>query len=351
MNEKRVARLCWNDLGWVRPSGTYGKSKSVEIYEAEHGYGHEEWLFDIGKLIDGYHYGFLEPIGKYQELYEGQKFDIWLYSINGINKKRYWIGKILNVEVIDNKQAAKIKKEYIKRRWIKEMEEQLIASGSDPDKLLSGPDIYFFNIKFDPLNISLNDPYFELPSGHKIYSQSRYNFMHYHDVFEKENVKQDTFSLAIPASIKQTGADNNEPSSYIREAKFVEIDNLHDIISNKLVEKLRGTYGKENVYTEHDAGYNGNRVDIIVKDGEKVIFYEIKTYPSLKTNIREAIGQLMEYSFWTSEDKATELVVITQPHGDFDKAKVYFNHLRDKFKLPLYYQSYNKETDILSEKV
>jgi len=91
---------------------------------------------------------------------------------------------------------------------------------------------------------------------------------------------------------------------------------------NKRVEKK---IRRKKCNKEHPAGYGANRIDIVVKDKSDLIFYEIKTYPTLKTSIREAIGQLMEYSLWTNQKKAKQLVVITQPHGDFEKAKIYSN--------------------------
>lgn len=85
--EKRVARICWNKYGWVKPSGKEGKSRYKDSHEAQYGYGHEEWLFDIGKTINGYHYGFLEPVRKQQNAYAGNTYDIWLYTINEVSKK------------------------------------------------------------------------------------------------------------------------------------------------------------------------------------------------------------------------------------------------------------------------
>ena len=84
-------------------------------------------------------------------------------------------------------------------------------------------------------------------------------------------------------------------------------------------------------------------------DGD--IFYEIKTYPSLKTSIRMAIGQLLEYSLWTEQNKAKELVIVTQPMSEIADAKTYFAHIRKIYNIPIYYQSFNIETNELSEKM
>ena len=115
--EKRVARITWNDNGWVLPSGTYGKSKDLNSHENVYGYGHEEWLFDFSKIIDNYHYGFLEPVRKQYDAYIGKKFYVWLYSINNETKKRFWVGEINNLEVISREEAETIKQKYVERGW------------------------------------------------------------------------------------------------------------------------------------------------------------------------------------------------------------------------------------------
>jgi len=181
---------------------------------------------------------------------------------------------------------------------------------------------------------------------------SRYSFAFFKDEFNLSGLDEDGFTYT---SSTDDGDDDDDgkPQTRIqvREPKAVEIIYLHKAISKCLTKELRKKYGEKNVTREHPAGYGANRIDIVVKDKSDLIFYEIKTYPTLKTSIREAIGQLMEYSLWTNQKKAKQLVVITQPHGDFEKAKIYFKHLRDTYNLPLYYQSYDSENNILSEKV
>lgn len=349
--EKRIARLCWNDNGWVMPSGTYGKSEHEGSHEAKHGYGHEEWLFDVSKLIDGYHYGFLEPIRKQQDAYANNVYDVWLYTIDGETKKRYWVGEIRNVKVLDKDQADAVKDEYIKRKWLREMEEQIKASGANPKGFSNWKGVDLFNIRFLPSSIKLNDPYFEIPKNHPISEQSRYSFAFFKDEFMLSQEDEDGF-IFTPS--KDDGDDQNgrpTTKTYVREPRAVEIVYLHKAISKNLTKELRKKYGGENVAREHKAGYGANRIDIVVRDENDLIFYEIKTYPTVKTSIREAIGQLMEYSLWKNEKKASRLIVVTQPQEDFENARTYFKHLRDTYNLPLYYQTYDFENNILSELV
>lgn len=349
VNEKRIARLCWNDKSWVLPSGKYGKSEHEGSHEAKHGYGHEEWLFDTGKLIEGYHYGFLEPIRKQQDSYSGNVYDVWLYTIDGKTKKRYWVGEIKNVEVLGKIEADKVKDHYVEKHWLAEMEEQIKVSGANPEGFSNWKGVDLFNIRFIPTNARLNDPYFEIPNDNPVIGQTRYSFTFYKDEF---NIINDNVGFKFTSSTdNEEDDDNTKPKTktHIREPKAVEIVYLHKAISLSLTKELRKKYGNSNVTPEHPAGYGANRIDIVVRDKSDLIFYEIKTYPTLKTSIREAIGQLIEYSSWTNHAKAKKLVIITQPHEDFDNAKVYFKHLRSTYNLPIYYQSYDIENNILSD--
>jgi hypothetical protein len=349
--ERRVSRLAWNANGWVLPSGRYGKSTSEDSHEAKYGYGHEEWLFDTSKIIDGYHYGFLEPIRKEQDTYANKTYNVWLYTINGVTKKRYWIGILKNVEVINGVLANNIKEIYTKKGWLQEMEEQIIASGANHSGFSDWKGIDLFNIRYKIENLDVNDPYYELSNNHPIYDQSRYVFMFYKDNFGVGSEKDQAF-IFIPPQDENQSTDNNEPDrkTYIREAKAVEIEYLHRDIQKKLIKILKNKYGSKNVTPEHKV-LGTKKVDIVAKvNDSSLIFYEIKAYNAVTINIREAIGQLFEYSYWPDKHNAKELIIITQKPPDFEEAVQYIQHIRKMFNIPLYYQWFDIQTNSLSEK-
>lgn len=58
-----ICRIYWNDKNWIKPSG-WNLKNTGDSYEALNGFGHEEWLLDNSKEIDGYHYTFLQPLLK-----------------------------------------------------------------------------------------------------------------------------------------------------------------------------------------------------------------------------------------------------------------------------------------------
>jgi hypothetical protein len=49
-----VNRMCWNTRGWRLPTGTSDEGG----YPGEHGFGHEEWNFQIEDAVDGFVYGY-----------------------------------------------------------------------------------------------------------------------------------------------------------------------------------------------------------------------------------------------------------------------------------------------------
>jgi hypothetical protein len=208
--ERRIARLVFNTNGWVMPSGPYGKSSNKDLHEANYGYGHEEWLFDTSKLIDGYHYGFLEPIRKHQDTYKNNTYHVWLYTIDGTNKKRYWVGEINNIEVLSKDNCEAIKQAYKKNGWLKEMEEQIVASGANNRGFSDWQGVDLFNVRFMPENLKANDPYIELPENHPIVEQSRYTFAHFKNEFKIIDTKTeiDTFSF-LGDENKERGTQGN----------------------------------------------------------------------------------------------------------------------------------------------
>lgn len=110
----------------------------------------------------------------------------------------------------------------------------------------------------------------------------------------------------------------------------------HNEIQKQLHDHLVSQYGAENVGTE--LGNAGGQVDLVVRRGSKYWFYEIKTALSARGCIREAIAQLLEYSFWPGTQEADKLIVVGEPSLDRD-AKQYLSTLRARFSLPIeYYQ-------------
>lgn len=115
----------------------------------------------------------------------------------------------------------------------------------------------------------------------------------------------------------------------------------HNDIQYALGKYLANEHGKDFVRAEYVTRHC-TKVDLAVKHGEALTFYEIKVAWDAKECIRQAIGQLLEYSFWPGAREAKELIIVGEAPLDND-AKTYLNLLRERFALPLAYRCFNMD--------
>lgn len=122
-------------------------------------------------------------------------------------------------------------------------------------------------------------------------------------------------------------------------ALVLDLDLRHNLLQDKLAQRLIAEYGVDNVSTEQPSGV-GTRIDIVVRQTDKYWFYEIKTARSPRVCIREAVGQLLEYGYWPRGQSpvASRLVVVGESPLDADGAE-YLHRLTNRFGLPLEYQA------------
>lgn len=121
---------------------------------------------------------------------------------------------------------------------------------------------------------------------------------------------------------------------------------LHNRIQNEIYEILCIQYPEDKIGSEIKT--NVGSVDIVRKKKESYIFYEIKTAKTIKTSIRQALSQLLEYAYW-NDIAGVERLIIVAPNKITQKAKRYLNFLRSKFNISIYYQEYDIHSKQLSE--
>jgi hypothetical protein len=122
---------------------------------------------------------------------------------------------------------------------------------------------------------------------------------------------------------------------YTLEEKAINLNVRHTLVQEKLIKLLCEKYGHSNVSPEHPIG--GKKIDVVLRKGDMIIFYEIKMSGSAKACIRDAIGQLLEYAYWPNRRNADLLVIVGEEEIDFKTAK-YLGHLRDNFNIPIQYE-------------
>ncbi|WP_206631303.1 hypothetical protein, partial [Mesorhizobium sp. M7A.F.Ca.MR.362.00.0.0] len=78
--EYKLHRIAPNSEGWVRPSRGRLSQKGVGSFVHEHGFGHEDWNFNIDFAIDGQVLGYTVALPA--KKYEGQRFGLVLATFD-----------------------------------------------------------------------------------------------------------------------------------------------------------------------------------------------------------------------------------------------------------------------------
>lgn len=125
----------------------------------------------------------------------------------------------------------------------------------------------------------------------------------------------------------------------------VQAEQLHNDLQNRLYRYLVQQLGAEYVGTENPTG-GGTAIDLVTRKGGVVTFYEIKTGPTVRACIRQALPQLMEYAYWPEDRRADELVVVSHLPVTKDATR-YVRHLRAEFDLPLSYRQFDMVENVL----
>lgn len=331
--KNKLSKICWNTENWKFPSGSQGKSVSAEAYEADTGYGHEEWLLDKSKIVDGYHYAFLQPLNIKTDKHENQVYNISLFTINNLNKQ-YFAGEIKNVECINSDESLRVFKIYKTKGWIEKMREDVERVGANYEKFNETPPEIFFNIRFKFNDVFQPDELIEVAENDINITTNRYKLLPRKSeiIFGTDNEEDET--------------EGNKKNTNKRKKVFnsdCEYDPYHDQMQNAIFELLKTSeYNYKKVFIEK------GRVDIKAKTQQDTWHYfELKT-DNPKQSIRKALGQILEYAYFPDTEKAEKLVIVADEEPN-DNVIKYLEHIRNKFELPISYRHFDLETNKLSD--
>lgn len=331
-NEQRLARVCWNEQNWQRPTGLRGKSQSADTYEKKNGYGHEEWLLDGSKIYKGYHYGFLQPINHGLQSYIGKTFDIHIYTINPA-KQMIYLGYINNVKVVDREERQEVYSYYQEKGWIDGMKAEVMAVGGEPKDLDKD---WIFNIKF-----KMSDAHIDLKKAKEINNikNRRYTTLLKFSLEYK-------FQKDKSGNFKYLNVDSYEKNN---KAGKTIVDQKHKKIQNAIYDILKNDYAYMNLEKKTD--YSSDRIDIIGKvksKKEQWHFFEVKTQPTALLCIREALGQILEYNHFPATTHASKMFIVG-PEEPSANDIAYLDFLRSHYQMPVWYRWYNFNNGKLSK--
>lgn len=338
----RIARITWNTNGWKRPSGPEGKVRNPKNFEYKAGFGHEEWLFDTDRLINGWHYGFLQGLGYFYEKYQGKQFNLLLYSVNSITKERFWIGRITNIECVPPDLSEKAHEIYQRKGWLDEMEREAIAVGANGGRIRKEQNVGMINCRFRPANLQIFDePRPRIPLKDKHLKALYYDTLTKippSRYIELAGDQDNSVNLEIPDDLSAygaTGIEKRQSKSWNKSGDGIRSDLRHKEWEKHLLESLRKNHGTRNVGIGVRCGRG--YADIVININKKKILIELKTAHTAYQVLREALAQILEYGYWPGERRANvRLAVAGTPKLD-TKTEQYLTFLRDELEIPIWY--------------
>jgi hypothetical protein len=338
----KYCRICWNTKYWHEPTGEAAKLERGGAYVRQHGFGHEEWLFNFSWLQPGpkgqselFRYGFLQPLGKFRSKYQGQTFDVFLYTVTP-DGTRLAVGIIRELYVPMDDELAAAAWQMRKNGWLDLMADDLSRLRLDP-KALKGPPPNIINVRFQQSKVEFFDPRFVLQNNHVTYRIGRY-----HPLDWTGEIPGATRS----ATRRQPGTTKRKSETERTRAAIesTTYSPRHNILQNALDEFLRRRHGANSVRYENEF------VDIQLRRGKVVTYFEIKMALTAKSCIREALGQLFEYSMYPDQRRAAEMIVVGEGQATPDD-RAYLAYLRGEFGIPMRYIRWDWERKALDEAV
>ena len=344
----RFCRICFNTEGWCQPSGDAARMEAGDTYAVTNGFGHEEWLLDFSSLMkpssssdELYKYAYLQPIAKFRNKYKEGHMNLFLYTVV-TGGKRFAVAVIENAYVPGDDELDYVFSQAIETGLISRMNEQVRSFNNLKLDFVSQSPMDIFNVRFDPRDVKVFDPIKLMPESTPPYRLMRYHPLIWDIASDKPPNPHLTIVPAVPFN-----AGGTERSEAVRVKSAVmgtTYSPQHVILQNAVYKYLCDIYGEKQVAYEH------NYVDITVKTDKGIIFIEIKIKQTVRSCIREAIGQLLEYCHFSEASRAVEMIVIGEKALEEIESK-YIQHLNHLYSIPIRYIYWIQETSSLSESI
>ncbi len=186
----KYCRICWNTKNWRSPSGDARHIETGGSYVSQYGFGHEEWLFNSTWLLRGYqqrgssayHYGFLQPIGKFRNLYKGKTFSVLLYTVSP-ERLVLVVARIDSLYVPEDEELDWAHQRMRANGWLATMRQELEQLGIDSSPLNTSQPLGVINVRFRPQDVFFYDPRPVVTGRHKIRTAFRYHPFDWDDGF------------------------------------------------------------------------------------------------------------------------------------------------------------------------
>lgn len=337
-NVDRLFRLTWNTTGWQFPiKHKWRKSNQGNpniAFENQYGFGGEEWLFNPRYLLDGYQYGFIRGVNDLaMEVTTVPK--AWLFAFNQETSERFIVGRITNLEVIKSNPDIIRIAERLYKRYLEDVTAELHEVGADEN----GLDTYGLmpNVRFRFSGEELYEDMLPAPAldGHQYNRFLPYVVNKELQVLIDGVLPEENFTFAPGV------ARNSKQYERVTSPSVKIIKRIHSDISTALEQYLVPEFSqnRKNISIEKTR-FGDNIADIVLMHrAEEITILEIKTSGLARKNIREALGQLIDYSCWFGNLKIKKLIIVA-PSSLSPRETAYLQRIKNTLKISLGYWQY-----------
>ncbi|MDR3606817.1 MAG: hypothetical protein P4M08_05470, partial [Oligoflexia bacterium] len=265
----------------------------------------------------------------------GTTFSVELYTL-APDGQRFIVGKIDRVTALTDEEAEAAKKYFQKSGWLKLMAQQVEAVAGNSQILDVGTEgLGMFNVRFKTEDVTIYDPFRPVAENDRVRRLTRYRLVSMDD-----EPADDEEPLSEQREISRRGTQSLKSTAPIirRSSEAKAFDPVHNHLQNKIFELLRQRFGVDKVLMED------NFVDIKVIKPGKVVYLEIKTDPTPRKAIRQALGQLMDYAFFASPTRELVQLIVVAPGELRPTDENYVQRLTQEFKIPISYRQFTLES-------
>ncbi|MCE4059318.1 hypothetical protein LXM60_03735 [Pandoraea sputorum] len=257
---------------------------------------------------------------------ERTPFDVTLFTILPDKRRRY-VAHIEEVECLDEIQAKEALEVFERNGWLSTMKSEISAIGGNVDALGHAEWAkHVLNVRFRHKNVQFFPDRTFASDTDKVQKLNRY-------------VLADASHLDFPFSQLIRRVGSLDLPDVAREVQVrqgfgpVEVSPEYARMQRELMIELRKEYPNGSVEREF------NFIDVLVRTADEMRLYEIKSDLSPRSVLRQAIGQLLEYSFfYIKSDGRKKVLTVVGRSSLSDADAEYLKHLCEEFKLPLEYR-------------
>ncbi|GGH65879.1 hypothetical protein [Phaeocystidibacter marisrubri] len=327
---ERLMRLTWNTNSWTKPTrheyDIANINNSSSRFDEKYGYANEEWLFSHEFTVGKVQFGFIEGASKLGDNGPSLLERVHLFTINDKSKSKYYVGYIDNLEVLNQDEINNLplgKWNEIVKRDIQEIEGSLEYVKERQ---------WLPNVKFNIEDVQLLDELLVMKGS----SNSKQNRFVPYKVSKLGDEIYNLYKSSEQVQVQWKSGRGNPPDEYEMntKAKKRKVTRIHTDLVNGLADYLELTYPKDQISAELFR-IDNKLIDIAVRNSNTFILFEIKTSKIAKDNIRQALGQLLEYAYYS--DLEIESLIIAGPAAMSKNDLDYLRRLKHKTQIPLEY--------------